>query len=639
MSYLSDTRLHFSGYFQSDVSTVNNDVRHFDSENFLPNYQKMKTPEQMNGWWNPEGGAAFRFVQCQITSGVLNGQRITNSSADPAIGKILIGADGRVAGKMVDLDPQQQSVSEIWGFQLRMIDPEGAQYMSGDYAVAAFMNLWRRQQGGAGGGDQTLASCYTSVLENLAWNNDQLNSPLLSALEQQSNGALSINFNVFGYNMDATSPDFTLGRIVGTIGPALENEPKRFILGRQMMATMSAGPVSADQNIYNFSAQVNAQNKSVTIDLGNSLPITDGDGTQQDIGELAFGVLKDPSIDNGTIINADGIALLGDIPYLDPGWYPLTAGVVDFSFSDNQWINDNIHSQPLAVVSKLAEDRWKVMIRESIDGVHVRADQYVYRLNPADQAKVELYATKYGQPLAADITLAPNNSMIGGGGSGKPLDPPVPIPDVGLPANALSYNAQITTDNTGRAELTIAASSNGPGNPRGYIDGQVYGIGYQLTQQPPSYHANPWLFISCLLWDKTDVPSQPKWYSDIQPILQQYGNLYPIMSKHLVDLGNYYSVVEHRSILQFAFSLPVPDPNYMPVTRDLSEAKREMIVQWLKSEGDNGLPIKGDRPQRADAAEISAVENDNDETAATDSHAELGGKTSYLMNLPSKPLD
>ena len=125
MSYLSNTRLHFSGYFQSDVSTVNNDVRHFDSENFLPRYQKMKTDKLMNGWWNPEGGAAFRFVQCQITSGVLNGQAITDSHTDPAIGKILLGADGRVAGKMVDLDPQQQSVSEIWGFQLRLIDPDG----------------------------------------------------------------------------------------------------------------------------------------------------------------------------------------------------------------------------------------------------------------------------------------------------------------------------------------------------------------------------------------------------------------------------------------------------------------------------------------------------------------------------------
>ena len=29
------------------------------------------------------------------------------------------------------------------------------------------------------------------------------------------------------------------------------------------------------------------------------------------------------------------------------------------------------------------------------------------------------------------------------------------------------------------------------------------------------------------------------------------------------------------------FSLPITDANYMPVTRDLSQAKNEMILSWL----------------------------------------------------------
>ena len=35
MSYLNPTRVHFSGLFRADVSTVNNDDRHFDSATFL----------------------------------------------------------------------------------------------------------------------------------------------------------------------------------------------------------------------------------------------------------------------------------------------------------------------------------------------------------------------------------------------------------------------------------------------------------------------------------------------------------------------------------------------------------------------------------------------------------------------------
>ena len=57
---------------------------------------------------------------------------------------------------------------------------------------------------------------YQSVLSDLEWG-DISASPFLTALRQQSReGRLSIKFNVDGFNMDPTSPDFTRGRIVGT---------------------------------------------------------------------------------------------------------------------------------------------------------------------------------------------------------------------------------------------------------------------------------------------------------------------------------------------------------------------------------------------------------------------------------------
>ena len=40
MSYLNPIRLHFSGQFQADPSTVNNDVRHFDNATFQPQFQQ-----------------------------------------------------------------------------------------------------------------------------------------------------------------------------------------------------------------------------------------------------------------------------------------------------------------------------------------------------------------------------------------------------------------------------------------------------------------------------------------------------------------------------------------------------------------------------------------------------------------------
>ena len=75
-----------------------------------------------------------------------------------------------------------------------------------------------------------------SVLDNLQWA-DVSGSPFLTALKVAAgNGLLSIKFNVDTFNMDATSPEFMTGRIVGTIGPAALSEPRHLVVGRQFMA-------------------------------------------------------------------------------------------------------------------------------------------------------------------------------------------------------------------------------------------------------------------------------------------------------------------------------------------------------------------------------------------------------------------
>ncbi len=636
MSYLSSPRMHFAGYFQADVSTINNDVRHFDSAAFLPKYQLPQHGNEMNGWWNPEGSGAYRLVQCTITGGVLNGNPIATASDDPAIGMTISGSDGRVSGKLVDLDPQQQMVSQIWGMSVRLTDGSAKDLFNSEYRVAPFMNLWRRQQGPSQG-DQTLAAKYQSVLENVVWS-DTLGSPLVDAIRAASDdGVLSIDFNVFGYKMDASSPTFTLGRIIGTIGPAGKNDPAHFVIGRHLMATFAGGdPTTPMQGIYNLPCVVDTDSTTVTANLGNAIPISNADGTPQNLGELQMAVLKNTGTANGDVIDSSEIEILGQVPYRGDGWYTQTAGVIDFPYTGNQWVEDNIHDRPLALVRPAGHDDYSVLIREGQDGLYMRADEHVYRLDPGTSASVEFFASRYGHPHEGKIDLSANNTMIGGGGGPNQLHPHVDIPDVGDPPDAISYPNTIATDANGRATLTLTASPTGPGNPRQYIDGQLYGIGYSLTDQPPGYNSNPWLFVSVLVWDAIEAPDEPTWYRDIQPIMQQYGNLYPIMSKHLVDLGDYQSVVEHRSILKLAFGLPVSDPNYMPVTRDLSSAKRDMLLAWLDSIGPNGLPIKGHSQQSGARGRASLKAAVGSLTESVSAAATAGGKTTFLENLKQK---
>jgi hypothetical protein len=53
--------------------------------------------------------------------------------------------------------------------------------------------------------------------------------------------------------------------------------------------------------------------------------------------------------------------------------------------------------------------------------------------------------------------------------------------------------------------------------------------------------------------------------------------------KARLDLSDEATVVGFATgILNEHMALPMTDPAYMPVTRDLSPSKMAMIVQWLK---------------------------------------------------------
>lgn len=621
MSYLRSPRIHFAGRFQADVSTVNNDVRHFDTSTFLPAYQKpMEVADdkivRYNGYWNPEGTAAWRLLGCRVTAAVLDGRVFTRPDDDPAVGLLVNGAADRVAGKLVDLDPQQQMVSQIWGMAVRLADDRGAEAFRGDYKVAAFTDLWQRQQTPARFLDQQLAAAYQSVLTGVAWGRFA-ESPTLAALRHRSaDGLLSIRFNVFGYDRTPGAPDYGTGVLVGTIGPADADGPRHFTRGRQLTAALDPksdwAPFAPLNNVSNVQARVDEDAGTVTADFGNALRVVDSAGAPVDIGPLAFGVLKDPQAAQGAVVPADRVVVLGDVPYREAGWMARTAGVQEFRLATRPGAKELARDHPLAVLGVGAGGTYTVLNRETADGVYVRADDYVFRLDPGAASTVEFYATRYGAPLAAAVVTSQTAGLMGGAGTGAKI--PGVVPNINTPANGVTYAPSFETDQTGYGTLTVTAAAGGPGNPRGYIDGQVYGVGYQLKDQPAGYTANLLNFVSVLAWDRYDVPDRPTWHGHVRPILAQYANLYPIMSRRLIDLTDYACVVANARLLRLSFSLPVGDPNSMPVTRDLSANKRATLLKWLDSaDPATGLPPLGDAPAAPPAAPAPAAEAAFDE--------------------------
>ncbi|HSE19177.1 MAG TPA: hypothetical protein VLB46_19100 [Pyrinomonadaceae bacterium] len=587
MSYLDSPRIHFRGWFQADVSTINNDVRMFQNDSFVPEYQQMN----VNGSWNPKGTAVFRILDCSITGGFLNGRALATPQDDAVIGLTLQNATDRAPGKLVDLDPQQQMVSMIFGMRVRLTGPHAEALFEGEFKPAPFINLWKRQQTGVKM-DQQLCAYYQSVLEHVAWSGS-IDSNLLTALNAATQDEmLSINFNVYGFGRDPSLPRYTMGHLVGTIGPYRRGEPKQFVFGRQMLSdlTFDDFPVPPT-NVNSFQALLAADGNSLTADFGNTFPIQDATGAPTNLGQVQLGVLRTNPQARITTVDSSDIVLIGEAPYLSETWYTQTAGVQTFDLTTNTEAQQLVAGNPLALVTPAPgtpTSTYNVLIQESINGVYVRADAFVYRLNPGETEQVEFYATQFGKPLASSvIELSPTEGFMGGSGGGKTVSPPTrpaaAIPDIGTPTDALEYATTTSTDANGRAVLDLTASADGPKNPRGYLGGQLYGINYQLADQPAGYIVNIMNYISVLVFDKKVVPDKPTWYQDIQPVLTQYGNLYPIMSQYVVDLNNYDSVVERSSILKLAFSLPIQDPNHMPVTRDLSAGDRDTILKWLSN--------------------------------------------------------
>jgi hypothetical protein len=635
MSYLDAPRLHFSGWFQADVSTINNDVRFFQNESFVPEYQQLNA----NGSWNPEGTGVFRFLDCAVTGGVLGGRTLTDPSQDPVIGLVVENADRRAPGKLVDLDPQQQMVSEIWGMQVRLLDSARREMLRGEYRPGPFCNLWQRQQTGVAR-DQQLAANYQSVLEDMAWADD-LDSPLLRALREASDdGRLSIAFNVYGYGRDATIPRYTMGHVAGSIGPYRRGEPKHFVFGRQMIADTTASLLSPAGGVYNVQGRFDAADSVLTLDLGNAFPIHDANSGLTDIGKVLVGVLHGNPPAVLATVEAAQVTLIGEVPYRNAGWYAQTSGVQDFDLRSRPDTAALLRDNPLALLTPLAaSSAYTVLLQESVDGVYLRADQFVFRLDPGETQTLDLYASRFGEALAeADIELAPTQGLMGGSGGGATIVPPArpraAIPDITAPAAAFAFPPRARTDAAGHASVPLNLDEKGPGRPRGYIAGQLYGVAYQLDRQPAGYLSNPLNYVSVLAFDAKAVPDAPTWYDDIQPLFAQYGNLYPIMSRYVVDLNDYASVCTRIKALHLAFSLPRRDPNHMPVTRDLGQGDRDTILAWLSTPGSDGLPRLGRPPlppKNAAALAAGAVSSEPLPPDLGLLPEQGGGKTAFVL--------
>lgn len=561
MSYLDGTRIAFSGRFFADVSTINNSSR---------NYQP--SPNPPSELWNPGGGATFDFLGCHVTGGEhRDGAPI--AANDPVRGFAVVGAGDRPSAKLVAIDPDWQRVSEIWGLLVRLIDPtSGEELLSGSFRVTSFHDIWIRQIDNKENRQPSGAS-FVSVLDDVAYGPGSAASPALAAIRAESSAdRLSIVLNTFGFFHEHIENYFATGSLTGCIGPWHAGEPTQFVAGRRIEAGVLSGP-RPPVLLGATAAAIDQAASRLVIDLGNAYPIVDHAGTPatlarvsgpaETVDALEVGVLSGEDVEPNDVLGGDDVIVVGTVDLAEA---PVRAGV--FSFPMSAATAAVASERPLALLARRPDLTRRVVCRETTDGLYVRVDEFVHRLEAHSTGAASVYAVRRGAPaVGVTVHLAP--------------------PDGEATVPALQFPAQVETDAGGFASIPLTAGD--PGNPRGALDGVVVTIAYspRLTADGSLDYFGTGLDpvldrIVAHVRDPFEVPDEPDWERDIQPILAQYARLYPVMSEHLADLADREAVIQWRRAMVFALTRDITDPNYMPVTRDLSAPKLAAIVKWLE---------------------------------------------------------
>lgn len=399
----------------------------------------------------------------------------------------------------------------------------------------------------------------------------------------QANGSQILQTTAVLPYKGATRYDFCYGQIFGTIGPSHADEPT-YMTPTRVLAPPQGSPC------FFAPATVAADAPRLTVDLGNSLPtVMPGDPPDPAVlHTLTLGWLDD----SGTFTTTTPPTTI-DYSTL----VPTRAGIVDLTLAPD--VIETIRDRQLVLAAVDEQGKATTLLSENPGGFYMLADRFVFRMNPGipttsatprgETATGQIYVTRFGQPLAntaVSLTmlteaqaLAYTKNTLGTSGTRG-------LGNLSIPTSALQFTTTTTTNEQGVASFELMASD--PGDPRGALDGQIYFLRYQFqTPTPAPYVQGPDELVSVQVYQQSTT-SDLTWYGSIREILSQYGMLYPIMSN--IGLSDYASVVRNHEMIETVLSRDILDPLHMPVTRDLSDSRRQLVLQWFAAGMPEGTP-------------------------------------------------
>ncbi len=603
MSYLDLPRLHISGRFFCDPSTVNNDPKHYQAEVTRP------APWQM-----PEGMHYFRFFDCTVKTALnVDGKKSTDEG--------LIGADVHsvnqpVPAKLVDVDVYQQAVTQIFGLDLKIdAGDEGSlvgrmrpPVLNGAWFKAVLPTRgWDPLYGSAGsyGEDSSALGVFQTVVE--VKKSDWKFAPggtmevLRRSCSTETNKdgdvvhLLAFKFVLDGYWNIPGETLYQTGRMVGTLGPQFDSDPVE-TLGARWFEPRPVDPKAEwfVPQFYRLPFRVDEATNMLQIDWANGLPRQSFGGDPVELGEI-----------EAVALTAKGPKSLGKF-VVDERSYMMNSGITELPLSEKQMkralknpISLRISREDLGPQGLFSEAPSGLTV--STQGRTVRMTSDVGRATSKAEATVVI--RKLGQPVAGaqpDIVVVP----VDAGTPGATVPPGSPG-DTPQASGALTASISATDEN-GIATIKFEAVED-PGSRTDQLDGQMYFVyvyfGDFKGATPPTQEQQ----VSVLVWSRFEVVENPEW-TLIQEMMIPYAKLYPGMTQKFnvakedafvfysnnpaasffVGPKAKYEIPGHPEIqdgaIPFYLSLPIEDPRYMPLTRDLSPPKIETIMNFISNE-------------------------------------------------------
>lgn len=604
MSISNFPRLYFKGNMSFDPSLSNNFSEYYDVVNAqLLNPEgislaelKKKLPFSQPGSWNHFGTHRAVFEQVKITG-------VSTSVGYIDQTDILVGKDIFLEGKLVDLDANNDNGTQIFFDELRI-----GNVISGIVAPqrrrvhARFLNFGRNRrdsiQKNEGAGPATYASAVWDTCffkEDLQLNSDA-NSPFLKRLvelfENEQFRGLSMRFhtyrtlyyrngimnqipeiprnrgelqNYYANDKNFSNPAYSI--VIGVITPWKFLEHGEHPNGRILLPA-----IKADETIPGGRKQVgllslafieaNQDEKRLTIDLGETVPEIGISLEKADVGQLSLIVTDN---DDQTLV-----ATLAPEQYNKVA-YESTSGLVDIDLSGT----------PIDTWNTIKNGRFHLIgdidnRTSEIEFSVVVENRDIY-LDEGETCQVPLYVKKRGQP-------APNGTLVYVGiyprGEMKQSEEG---PFVVGQDGTFMYN--ITADTPRLTTYTFKAQS--PDSPAPSFDETFY-----VTQD---FHLN----VRVLPFDDTLEVSIPDslltWNWIYKNILSAYDVMNPVMSRHGIDFpldNRNRAEALAEKIKRLISKDNFESASYMPVTRDLSNGKRKLILRWCNLVINGNIPVE-----------------------------------------------